>query len=93
MTIDFVPAFQLSCGVQSYAWGKIGSSSKAAQYGTTTPGFTIDEKTPYAEVSSTLLCLLVEEEIQEEVGEGGGEGEGTWARPMVRRSTSRRETR
>lgn len=51
MTIDFVPAFQLSCGVQAYEWGKIGSSSKAAQYGRTTPGFEIDEKKPYAEVS------------------------------------------
>ncbi|KAL7409112.1 mannose-6-phosphate isomerase [Mrakia frigida] len=73
MTIDFVPAFQLSCGVQSYAWGKIGASSKAAQYGTTTPGFTIDEKTPYAELwmgthpscpsqslaNSTLLSTII----------------------------------
>jgi hypothetical protein len=41
-------AFPLACGVQSYEWGKIGSASKAAQYGP--PGFEIDEKKPYAEV-------------------------------------------
>lgn len=41
-------AFPLACGVQSYEWGKIGSASKAAQYGP--PGFEIDEEKPYAEV-------------------------------------------
>lgn len=43
-------AFQLACGVQSYEWGKIGSASKAAQFGTSSPGFEVDESKPYAEV-------------------------------------------
>ncbi|CDZ97035.1 Mannose-6-phosphate isomerase [Phaffia rhodozyma] len=46
----FTPAFQLSTGVQSYEWGKIGSDSKAAQFGKTTKGFKIEEGKPYAEL-------------------------------------------
>ena len=46
--------FALAAGIQSYDWGKIGSSSKAAQYAQSAaqPSFTIDENKPYAEVRS-----------------------------------------
>jgi hypothetical protein len=50
------PVFPLSCGVQTYDWGKVGSNSKAAVYGqVSSPGFEIDEKKPYAEVRFALL--------------------------------------
>ena len=46
------PVFALAAGIQSYDWGKKGSSSKAAQYAHASglPGFAIDEEKPYAEV-------------------------------------------
>jgi mannose-6-phosphate isomerase len=54
------PVFTLAAGVQSYEWGKKGSSSKAAQYAyeAALPGFTIDEQKPYAEVRSTKSILI-----------------------------------
>ncbi|HEV7738083.1 MAG TPA: type I phosphomannose isomerase catalytic subunit [Chlamydiales bacterium] len=46
----------ISGGVQSYDWGKLGSTSKAAQYAAKDlPGFTIDERKPYAEVR--ICCM------------------------------------
>ncbi|KAF9936143.1 Mannose-6-phosphate isomerase [Modicella reniformis] len=42
--------FLLDCKAQSYDWGKIGSSSKVAKFASSSPGFTIDESRPYAEL-------------------------------------------
>ncbi|KAF9915385.1 Mannose-6-phosphate isomerase [Lobosporangium transversale] len=42
--------FRLDCKAQSYDWGKIGSSSKVARFAATSPGFTVDESRPYAEL-------------------------------------------
>ena len=41
---------------QQYEWGKIGLTSKVAQYAAASklPGFTLNEKGPYAEVSVLL---------------------------------------
>ncbi|KAG6917106.1 hypothetical protein DXG01_003926 [Tephrocybe rancida] len=52
------PVFKIVPTTQQYAWGKIGSSAKVAQFSAASqPGFTIDESSPYAEspshVSST----------------------------------------
>jgi hypothetical protein len=48
--------FKIIPGLQSYAWGKKGSSSLAAQLGTTSiPDFEIDDEKPYAEVCPFLL--------------------------------------
>jgi hypothetical protein len=49
---SFQPIFKITPGVQSYDWGKIGSTSLAAQFGERCiEGFTTDDKKPYAEVS------------------------------------------
>ncbi|KAL1897264.1 Mannose-6-phosphate isomerase [Ceratocystis pirilliformis] len=47
-----VPLIRLQCGVNSYEWGKFGSSSAAAKYAAATPaeGFTVQEDKPYAEL-------------------------------------------
>ena len=52
--------FKLIATTQKYDWGKIGLSSKVAQYAAACklPGFTLDEKAPYAEVSTLLLPLI-----------------------------------
>jgi len=43
--------FALQAYTQSYDWGKLGSSSKAAAYArVATPGFEVDEGKPYAEL-------------------------------------------
>lgn len=44
--------FKIIPTTQKYDWGKIGSSSKVAQYASASklPGFTLDENTPYAEL-------------------------------------------
>ncbi|KAF9575641.1 Mannose-6-phosphate isomerase [Mortierella alpina] len=42
--------FRLDCSAQSYDWGKVGSSSKAAQFAASSPEFTVDETRPYAEL-------------------------------------------
>ena len=44
--------FKIVPTTQKYDWGKIGLSSKVAQYASAAkiPGFTLDEKAPYAEV-------------------------------------------
>ncbi|CAG7848148.1 Mannose-6-phosphate isomerase; AltName: Full=Phosphohexomutase; AltName: Full=Phosphomannose isomerase; Short=PMI [Serendipita indica DSM 11827] len=48
---DGSPSFLLQAFTQSYDWGKLGSSSKAAQYARVAdPNFRLDEKTPYAEL-------------------------------------------
>ncbi|KAI1319795.1 Mannose-6-phosphate isomerase [Mortierella claussenii] len=44
------PVFRLDCKAQSYDWGKIGSSSKVAKFVASTPGYTVDESRPYAEL-------------------------------------------
>ncbi|KAF9932656.1 Mannose-6-phosphate isomerase [Linnemannia zychae] len=41
---------RLDCKAQSYDWGNIGSNSSVARFASTTPGFTIDESRPYAEL-------------------------------------------
>lgn len=49
--------FKIVPKTQKYAWGKIGVESKVAQYAAAAkiPGFTLDEKVPYAEVCSRAL--------------------------------------
>ncbi|KAG0263765.1 Mannose-6-phosphate isomerase [Mortierella polycephala] len=42
--------FRLDCKAQSYDWGKVGSSSSVARFAATSPGFTVDENRPYAEL-------------------------------------------
>lgn len=44
--------FKIIPTTQKYDWGKIGLSSKVAQYATAAkvPGFTLDERAPYAEL-------------------------------------------
>ncbi|KAF9167965.1 Mannose-6-phosphate isomerase [Actinomortierella ambigua] len=44
------PIFRLECKVQSYEWGKIGSSSKVARFAASAPSFQLDENKPYAEL-------------------------------------------
>jgi mannose-6-phosphate isomerase len=45
------PVFKITPSVQSYDWGKIGSSSKVAQLASSgIPSFKLDESKPYAEV-------------------------------------------
>lgn len=51
--------FKLSPGIQSYAWGKKGSASLAAQLGDVcVPDFKVDEGETYAEVRSSLYRCL-----------------------------------
>lgn len=46
------PVFKITPGIQSYDWGKKGSSSLAAQLATTCiENFSVDENKTYAEVS------------------------------------------
>jgi mannose-6-phosphate isomerase len=49
------PIFKIIPTTQQYDWGKTGSSSKVAQFASKSkvPNFTLDENTPYAEVSSS----------------------------------------
>ncbi|KAJ7623547.1 mannose-6-phosphate isomerase [Roridomyces roridus] len=46
------PVFKLVPTAQKYDWGKIGSSSKVAQFAAASkiPGFTLEESAPYAEL-------------------------------------------
>ncbi|KAJ7230548.1 mannose-6-phosphate isomerase [Mycena pura] len=46
------PVFKIIPTTQQYDWGKIGSSSKVAQFASASkiPGFTLDESAPYAEL-------------------------------------------
>jgi len=54
------PVFKIVPGLQSYAWGKKGSSSLAAQLGSSSiPDFEIDGDKPYAEVCPCFLCYRV----------------------------------
>jgi len=52
-----LPVFKIAPGIQSYDWGKRGSSSLAAQLATeSVPDFEIDENKTYAEVSRRMLA-------------------------------------
>jgi hypothetical protein len=54
------PVFKIVPGLQSYAWGKKGSSSLAAQLGSRSiPDYEIDDEKPYAEVCPCYLCSRV----------------------------------
>jgi hypothetical protein len=54
------PVFKIVPGLQSYAWGKKGSSSLAAQLGSRSiPDYEIDDEKPYAEVCLSLSLSLV----------------------------------
>ena len=52
-----VPLIRLQCGVNSYEWGKKGTSSAAAKFAAATPAadFSIQEDKPYAEVITSLI--------------------------------------
>lgn len=54
-----VPLIRLQCGVNSYDWGKKGSSSAAAKFAAATPSadLTIKNDQPYAEVCRVFLVL------------------------------------
>ena len=51
-TLTMATVFKIIPTVQQYDWGKIGNTSKVAQFATSSklPAFEIDEKAPYAEV-------------------------------------------
>lgn len=52
------PVFPLSCVVQHYAWGKMGSSSEVARLlASSDPLAQISEDKPYAEVRPGLELL------------------------------------
>jgi len=54
-TMSTAPVFRIVPGLQSYAWGKTGSSSLAAQLGSRSiPDYEIDDEKPYAEVCLSL---------------------------------------
>ena len=46
-----VEFLRLSCAVQNYAWGKVGSESEVARLKSGEPGFIVNQDQPYAEVS------------------------------------------
>ncbi|KAL1916262.1 uncharacterized protein VTP21DRAFT_5879 [Calcarisporiella thermophila] len=50
MSLPSSPIFRLSCPVQNYDWGKLGTESKVAQLASSDPEFKIDEAKPYAEL-------------------------------------------
>lgn len=51
------PVFKIAPGIQSYDWGKKGSSSLAAQLAEeSVPDFILDENKPYAEVGVIAAC-------------------------------------
>lgn len=56
LTLDFPPAvFPLSCAVQNYAWGKVGSESEVAKLvASGDPLVQIQPDQPYAEVSESV---------------------------------------
>jgi hypothetical protein len=49
------PIFLITPTTQQYDWGKIGRSSKVAQFASAArlPGFVLHDETPYAEVSNS----------------------------------------
>lgn len=55
-----IPVFPVIPTTQKYDWGMIGLSSKVAQFANAakTPGFILDEKAPYAEVSRALVIVI-----------------------------------
>lgn len=59
--VTVVPAvFPLTCAVQNYAWGKVGSDSEVAKLVVGgDPLVVIDEGKPYAEVRVTLEVLVL----------------------------------
>ena len=52
--------FKIIPTTQSYDWGKLGLTSKVAQFASQSqiPGFKIDERSPYAEVSSVSIIFF-----------------------------------
>lgn len=58
MSAPAPPVFKIAPGIQSYDWGKKGSSSLAAQLAEeSVPDFQVDENKPYAEVCRPLTLL------------------------------------
>ena len=59
-TMSTAPVFKIVPGLQSYAWGKKGSSSLAAQLGSRSiPDLSIDDEKPYAEVCPLRCCHYI----------------------------------
>lgn len=55
-----VPVFKVAPGIQSYDWGKKGSSSLAAQFAMeSVPDFEVEDGKTYAEVSERKLWVGV----------------------------------
>jgi mannose-6-phosphate isomerase len=60
MSAPTQPVFKLAPGIQSYAWGKRGGASLAAQLASKSiPGFEVDEDKTYAEVSAGMRVPAV----------------------------------
>ena len=47
--LDLKSMHRLSCAVQQYAWGKVGSNSTVAQLGELNGDISVNEEIPYAE--------------------------------------------
>ena len=45
-----ITVFEIKCAVQTYAWGKPGSTSEVAKLAGSDDKFNLKEDTPYAEV-------------------------------------------
>ena len=52
------PVFKIIPTTQQYDWGKLGLSSKVAQFAAASkiPGFELNEDAPYAEVRFKDIC-------------------------------------
>ena len=60
----YPPVFPLSCVVQQYAWGKMGSNSEVARLlASSDPLAQISEDKPYAEVRPRLYFSLLEQQV------------------------------
>ena len=58
------PVFPLSCVVQQYAWGKLGSNSEVARLlASSDPLAQISEDKPYAEVRPRLYFSLLDQQV------------------------------
>lgn len=58
------PVFPLSCVVQQYAWGKLGTNSEVARLlASSDPLAQISEDKPYAEVRPRLYFSLLDQQV------------------------------
>ena len=57
---ETIPVFKILPTTQKYDWGKIGRSSKVAQFAAASkiPGFELDMDAPYAEVRDYTIHII-----------------------------------